>query len=57
VKIDDFITGREFYPQRLENPVLYLDEKFGLVRIDSVIDTENGGLFLSAWKIETEGEK
>jgi hypothetical protein len=57
VRVDDLIIGREFYPQRLEKPVLYLDEKFGLIRIDSVTDMENGGLFLSAWKIETEGEK
>jgi hypothetical protein len=57
MKIDDLIVGREFRPQRLEKPVLYLDERYGLVRIDSVIDTEDGGLFLSAWKIEAEGEK
>jgi hypothetical protein len=57
MQVNDLIVGREFYPQRLEKPVLYLDERFGLVRIDSVIDTENGGLFLSAWKIETEGKK
>jgi hypothetical protein len=54
--IDDLIAGREFYPKRLEKPVLYLDEQFGLVQIDRVIDTEDGGLFLSAWKIQPEGE-
>jgi hypothetical protein len=57
MEINDLIIGREFRPQRLEKPVLYLDEHYGLVRIDSVIDTEDGGLFLSAWKIEPEGEK
>jgi hypothetical protein len=56
MNIDDLIIGREFYPQRLEKPVLYLDERYGLVRIDGVIDTEDGGLFLSAWKVESAGE-
>jgi hypothetical protein len=54
---DDLIVGREFYAQRLEKPVLYLDAKYGLIQIDTVTDTEDGGLFLTAWKVKPEGKK